>query len=201
MSCCFRAFPMPLFRLHFTYDKGWTQHVPKFCVSFLTLPSLFLLLLFPKWIGFVLGAILCVSMIKTCAPLNYSETLATVSSLSYWILHCSPLTMIGWPPVFWGILLILGGTSFLLGVPSFYLRKESCESLHRQCMWSMLCCYENKHQNMYVMIFYYVFAFGIEFSNFHQNLSEPFTAMIIGASPVCLLWWFIDFWLYFYIYF
>lgn len=140
------------------------------CVSFLILPSLFLLLLFPKWIGFVLGAILCVSMIKTCATLNYSETLATVSSLSYWILHCSPLTMIGWPPVFWGILLTLGGTSFLLGVPSFYLRKEPRESLHRQCMWSMLCCYENKHQNMYVMIFYYVFAFGIEFSNFHQNL-------------------------------
>lgn len=34
----------------------------------------------------------------------------------------------------------------------------------------MLCCYENKHQNVYVMIFYYVFAFGIELSNFPQNL-------------------------------
>lgn len=132
------------------------------CVSFLILPSLFLPLLFPKWIGFVLGAILCVS----------SETLATVSSLSYWILHCSPLTMIGWPPVFWGILLTLGGTSFLLGIPSFYLRKEPCESLHRQCMWSMLCCYENKHQNVYVMIFYYVFCFWYRIKQFPSKSSQ-----------------------------
>lgn len=53
------------------------------------------------------------------------------------------------------------------------------------------------------------FAFGIEFSNSHQKKKkqqqqkiypEPITAMIAGAS-VCLQWRFLDFWLYFYIYF
>lgn len=38
----------------------------------------------------------------------------------------------------------------------------------------MLCCYENEHQKVYIMLFYYyyVFAFGVEFSNFHQDLAR-----------------------------
>lgn len=49
------------------------------------------------------------------------------------------------------------------------------------------------------------FAFGIEFSNSHEKKEkkiypEPITAMIAGAL-VCLQWRFLDFWLYFYIYF
>lgn len=66
-----------------------------------------------------------------------------------------------------------GGTSFLPSAPSFCRsRMGPCEILHRQCMWSMLCCYENEHQKVCIMIFYYVFAFGVEFSNFHQNLAR-----------------------------
>lgn len=71
----------------------------------------------PKWIGFVLGAIF---VIKTCATLNYSEILVTVGSHSYWKLHCSSLTVTGWPPVFWGFFdiwwyfIFAGHTFFLL---------------------------------------------------------------------------------------
>lgn len=36
----------------------------------------------------------------------------------------------------------------------------------------MLCCYENEHQREYIMLFHYVFAFGVEFSSFHQNLAR-----------------------------
>ncbi|XP_023613564.1 dual specificity mitogen-activated protein kinase kinase 1 isoform X1 [Myotis lucifugus] len=50
-------------------------------VSFLILPSLFCYYSL-SGLALCLG-LFCVSMFKTCATLNYSETLATVSSLSY----------------------------------------------------------------------------------------------------------------------
>lgn len=36
----------------------------------------------------------------------------------------------------------------------------------------MLCCYENEHQKVFITLFYYGFAFGVENSNFHQNLAR-----------------------------
>lgn len=130
------------------------------CVSFLILPSLFLPLLFPKWIGFVLGAILCVS----------SETLATVSSLSYWILHCSPLTMIGWHlyfgGFFWHLVVLHSCWAYLLSTWGRSLVRaftgSACEACFAAMKISIRTC-----MSWYFIMF---FAFGIELSNFHQNL-------------------------------
>lgn len=121
----------------------------------------------PKWIGFVLGAIfVCWS--------KHEQHWITVKLWWLWVVilteNCTALPS-PWLAghLYFGDSLTLG-TSFLLGMPSFYLRKEPCKILHRQCMWSMLCCYENEHQKVYVMIFYYVFAFGVELSDFYQSL-------------------------------
>lgn len=168
--------PMPVsvhMCIYFTYDKGWrTQHVPKFySCHFEYYCTLVTIVISLSRLALCLGLFLCISMIKTCATLNYSETLVTVGCHSYWKLHCFPHR--DWlAACILGILLTLGGTSFLPGIPSFYLKKEPCKILHRQCMWSMLCYYENEHQKVFIMLFYYVFAFGVEFSNFHQNLAR-----------------------------
>lgn len=125
----------------------------------------------PKWIGFVLGAIFVYvndqNMRNFELQWNFGD--CGLSFLLKIVLLSSP-SLAG--RLYFGDFLTLGGTSFLQDLPSFYLRKEPCKILHRQCMWSMLCCYENEHQKMYTMLFYYVFAFGVEFSNFHQNLAR-----------------------------
>lgn len=103
--------------------------------------------------------------------LNYSETLVTVGSHSYWKLHCFPTPWTGWSPLFLGF--FDTWWYFILARHTFWLsRKGPCKILHRQCMWSMLCCYKNEHQKVCIMLFYYVLAFGVEFSNFHQNLAR-----------------------------
>lgn len=171
---CHVAFgPFPCVSVHrsispMTKDEEHSMCQNSICVIFNITVFILVTIVIPQsGLALCLGLFLCMLMIKTCTTLNYSET-GDCGCHSYWKFHCSSLTVTGWPSVFcgffdtWWYFILAGRTLFLL--------KEPCKILHRQCMWSMLCCYENEHQKVYIMLFYYVFAFGVELSNFHQNL-------------------------------
>lgn len=137
------------------------------------------------------------SVHQTHARLNYSETLVT------WVVVLTDVCTAVHRDSLAGCLycqdsrtLVLHSCWWPLSLRGSLVRPFTGSA----CMESMLCCYWNEHQNVYVMVFLF-FAFGIELSNSHQkNLSRAHHCHDSWAS-VCLLWWFLDFWLYFYIYF
>lgn len=143
----------------------------------------------PKWIGFVLGAIFVYvddqNMYNTELQWNWWLWVSFLLKIALlfphhdWLAIC--ILRILWHLV---VLNSCWATLFLL--------KEPCKILHRQCMWSMLCCYENEHRKVYIMLFYYVFAFGVEFSSCHQNLPRALHChdnwgFILSTLMICRL--------------
>lgn len=172
MPCCFWA-SFPCVSVHrsispMTKDEEHSMCQNSICVIF-NMSLFLLLLLFPKVDWLCAWGYFCV-----CWWSKHVQHWITVKLVTVGVILTENCTALPSPwlagHLYFADSLTLGGTSFLLGVPCFYLRKEPCKILHRQCMWSMLCCYENEHQKVYIMLFYYVFAFGVELSNFHQNL-------------------------------
>lgn len=107
-------------------------------------------------------------MIKTCATLNYSEALVTVGSYSYWKLHCSPLTVIGWLAacilgILWHLVVLHSCWAYLLSTWGRSLVRSFTGSACEACFAAM-------KMSIRKCMSWYVFAFGVEFSNFHQNL-------------------------------
>lgn len=169
--------PMPVsvhMCIYFTYDKGWrTQHVPKFYLCHFEYYCILVTIVISlSRLALCLGLLLCMyiddqNMRNFELQWNFGD--CGLSFLLKIALLSSPWLA---GRLYFGDSLTFRGTSFLPGIPSFYLRKEPCKILHRQCMWSMLCYCENEHQKVFIMLFYYIFAFGVEFSNFHQNLAR-----------------------------
>lgn len=126
-----------------------------------------------------LGLFVCSS--NTCqAELQWNPS--DLGGRSYWCLHCCSLWLTSWLPVLSRFLdpwyFTLAGALSVWGEP--------CETFTGSaCMESMLCCYWNEHQNVYIMVFLF-FAFGIELRNSHQkNLSRAHHCHDSWASVYC----------------
>lgn len=137
-------------------------------------------------------------MIKTCATLNYSETLVTVGCHSYWKLHCFPhhdwlaACILG---ILWHLVVLHSCQAYLLStwgrslVRSFTGNAcEACFATMKMSIRKCLSCY------------FIMFFFWCRIQQFpSQSSQSPALPWLLG--PTSLLWWFVDFWLYFYIYF
>lgn len=145
-----------------------------------------------------LGLFLCMS-INTRAMWNYSETLVTVGSHSYLLKIALLFPHRDWLAACIFRILTLGGTAFLPGRPSIWAGRGLVRSFTGSACEA---CFAATIKNIRKYIScYYIFAFGVEWSNFYQNLARAlhchdswgFTSLSTGMI--------VDFWLYFYIYF
>lgn len=132
-----------------TKDEEHSMCQNSICVINITVFILVTIVIPQSGLALCLGLFLCMLMIKTCTTLNYSET-GDCGCHSYWKLHCSSLTMTGWPSVFCGFFdtwwyLILAGR------PCFYLRSpvrsftgsacEACFAAMKMSIGKCISCY------------------------------------------------------------
>lgn len=153
--------------VHLICDKGWrTQHVPnRTCVIF-NIIVFIAMVTPPKWIGFVLGAI-CLfikympgwTTVKPQWPGWSSDVCAAVHRDSLaGCLYCQDSRTLG-TSLFWCPLSLRRGN---------LLRPFTGSA----CMKSMLCCYWNEHQIVYIMAFYFCFWYRTQQFPFKKNLTR-----------------------------